>query len=178
MREALYEDLLPGERQRLHERAAAVLDAEPELAGVAEHVRWALLAHHWGAAADQPNAFAAAVRAGAETERIGALADAAAHYQRAIELWPRVSDPEAAAGMSRPDLLVRAAGVVSHAGSPARAVALVEEAVALIGAGAEPEVRAKVLERLGDHRWAASDDAGSGAAREEAVALLADRPPS
>ena len=68
VREAVYDELLPGERQRLHEATATALAAQPELAGGPEHVRWALLAYHWGAADEQPNAFAASVRAGLEAQ--------------------------------------------------------------------------------------------------------------
>ena len=68
VREAVYDELLPGERQRLHEATATALAAQPELAGGPEHVRWALLAYHWGAAGEQPNAFAASVRAGLEAQ--------------------------------------------------------------------------------------------------------------
>ena len=178
VREALHDDLLPGERHRLHEAAATAIDAQPELGGCAEHVRWALLAHHWGAAQDQPNAFAASVRAGITAEEVGALANAAAHYQQALDLWSRVPYPERAAGMTRPELLVRAADVVSHSGSPAQAVRMTESALALLGDATDPETRAVVLERLGHHRWAACDTEGSGKAREEAVALLEDRPAS
>jgi len=177
VREVLQDELLPGERQRIHEAAAAAIDDRPELAGGAEHLRWALLAHHWGAAHDQPHAFAASVRAGSTSVEVGALADAAAHYQRAVELWPRVPDPEGAAGMSLAQLLLRAADAVSHAGSPARAVGMVEAALEQVG-GASPEMRALVLERLGHHRWVACDEGGSGTAREEAVTVLAGRPPS
>ena len=52
VREAVYDELLPGERQRLHERTATVLAAQPDLAGGPEHVRSALLAYHWAAAGD------------------------------------------------------------------------------------------------------------------------------
>ena len=84
VREAVYDELLPGERQRLHETTATALAAQPELAGGPEHVRWALLAYHWGAAGEQPNAFAASVRAGLEAQQVGALADAADHFERAL----------------------------------------------------------------------------------------------
>lgn len=178
VREVLHDDLLHGERQRLHEAAAAALATQPELAADTEHVRWALLAHHWTAAQDQPKALTASVRAGAAAQQVGALADAAAHYQRALDLWPRVPGAEAGAGMTRVDLLVCAADAVSHAGSPGRAVTLVQTALALLGDEAEPEAHAALLERLGHHRWVACDEAGSGRAREAAVALLADRPPS
>ena len=38
VREAVYDELLPGERQRLHENTASALAAQPELAGGPEHV--------------------------------------------------------------------------------------------------------------------------------------------
>ena len=63
-------------------------------------------------------------------------------------------------------------------GSPGRAVALAESAVALLGSDAEPERRAAALERLGHYRWATGDQPGSGDARQQAAALVADRPPS
>jgi DNA-binding CsgD family transcriptional regulator len=178
VREALYEELLPAERQRLHEAAAEAISTGPEQSSVPDHLRWALLAHHWGEAEDQPNAFAASVRAAMCAEQIGALADAADHYQRADQLWPRVPDPETAAGMQRSDLLVRDADAVSHAGLPSRAVSMVSAALDLLGNDSEPETRAIVLQRLGDHLWSACDSVGSGHAGEAAVALLAGRPPS
>ncbi len=178
VREALHDDLLPGERQRLHEAAAAALASQPQLAGGTEHERWTLLAHHWTAAQDQPHAFVASVRAGVAAQEVGAQADAACHFQRALDLWPRVPDAETAAGMTRAQLLLRASEAVSHAGRPAQAVALVEAALGEVGEEAEPEAQAAVLERLGHHRWVACDEAGSGEARRAAVALVADRPPS
>ena len=178
MREAVYDELLPGERQRLHETTATVLAAQPELAGGPEHVRWALLAYHWGAAGEQPQAFAASVQAGLEAHKMGAPADAAAHFERALELWPSVADAEALAGLDQPELYLHAAAARDDNGSPARAVALAESAVALLGHDADPERRAATLERLGHHRWSAGDKRGSGDARRQAAALVADRPPS
>lgn len=178
VREALHDELLPGERQRLHEAAAGAIAAQPELAGATEHVRWTLLAHHWTAAQDQPHALAASVRAGVAAQEVGALADAVSHFQRAIDLWPRVPAAETAAKMTRVDLLVRAADAVSHTGSPARAVGMIEAALGSVGDDAEPEARASLLERLGHHRWVACDEAGSGQARRAAVALVADCAPT
>ncbi|MEP7020995.1 MAG: AAA family ATPase [Pseudonocardiales bacterium] len=179
VREALYEDLLPGERQRLHETAASVINARPELAGGPEHVRWARLAYHWDAAEDQANAFAASVRAGVESETVGALAEATTHFQRALELWPRVTDPEGGAGMAKLALVVRAADAASHTGEPAQAVALMESALALLDENAAPpETPALVLERLGGHRAAVGDVPGSEQAHQASVELLADAPPS
>jgi DNA-binding CsgD family transcriptional regulator len=177
-REAVYDELLPGERQRLHETTATALAAQPELTGAPEHVRWALLAYHWGAADDQPNALSASVRAGLAAQAIGAQADAADHFERALRLWPNVVDPEALVGIDQPGLLLHAAGAWDGIGSPVRAVALAESAVAILDTDAEPERRAAALERLGHHRWAAGDPPGTRDARQQAAALVADRPPS
>jgi DNA-binding CsgD family transcriptional regulator len=178
MREAVYDELLPGERQRLHETTAAALAAQPELAGGPEHVRWALLAYHWGAAGEQANAFAASVQAGLEAHKIGAPADASGHFERALELWPAVADAEALAGVDHAELFLRAAAASDDHGSPARAVGLAESAVALLGSATDPERRAAILERLGHHRWSAGDRAGSREARRQAAALVAGRPAS
>ena len=45
-----------------------------------------------------------------------AVADALGHYERALDLWERVADPESVAGVERPDLLERAAEVASGGG--------------------------------------------------------------
>ena len=135
------------------------------------------MAYHWAAAGDQTNALAASVRAGLEAHQVGALGDAAAHFERAVELWPNIADAEVLAGFDEPTLFLRAAAARGGSGSTVRAVALAESAVALL-APAQPERRAAALERLGHHRWAAGDRPGARDARQEAVALVVDRPPS
>ncbi len=64
LREAVYSDLLPGERTRLHGQLAALLSGVPGAA--------AELAHHSLASHDVPGAFAASIRAGDEARRLGA----------------------------------------------------------------------------------------------------------
>ena len=77
LREAVYNDLLPGERTRLHGRLAALLSGVPGAA--------AELAHHSLASHDVPGAFAASVRAGDEAERLGAPAEA---HRTTTRRWP------------------------------------------------------------------------------------------
>src|SRR6202012_3324724 len=101
LREAVYGDLMPGERTRLHARLASLLADVPGAA--------AELAHHSMASHDIPGAFAAPVRAGAEAERIGAPAEAHRHYDLALELWVRVAGAEQAAGMTRAKLGLKSA---------------------------------------------------------------------
>ena len=60
-RDAIYEDMLPGERVRLHAAYGETLAREPGLAGEDTGVS-AALAHHWYAALDLPRARLAASR--------------------------------------------------------------------------------------------------------------------
>ena len=54
VREALYNDLLPGERERLHVAAARTLQAPARAGRIEPHVYWTLLAYHANAAHDPP----------------------------------------------------------------------------------------------------------------------------
>lgn len=109
---------------------------------------------------------------------MGALSAATLHFQRALQLWPRVTEPETASGFTRVELLLRAAHAAYHAGAPAEAVGLVQSAIDVLPPDDPPEQHAVLLQLLGDHRWAACDEVGSGAARSAAVELLTDRPPT
>jgi predicted ATPase len=74
LREAIYGDLLPGERTRLHGRLAELLADERRLAEVPGTA--AELAHHSLASHDIPGALAASVAAGREADRLAAPAEA------------------------------------------------------------------------------------------------------
>ncbi len=92
LREAIYADLLPGERTRLHARLASLLSDQRRLDEVPGTA--AELAHHCLASHDITGAFAASVLAGQEAERLAAPAEAHRHYDQALALWERVSEPE------------------------------------------------------------------------------------
>jgi DNA-binding CsgD family transcriptional regulator len=105
MREAVYDDLLPDERTRLHAELAAILqvraDADPE-PGLGLLSR---LAFHWSAAHDLPRALEASVRAGQAARKVNA-AEQVTHFERAMSLWDRVPDADALAGRTRIELTV------------------------------------------------------------------------
>ena len=84
LQEAVYGDLLPGERTRLHAAFAQTLDGA-RLAG--DTSRLAELAYHWYAAHDLPRAFDASLVAAEADEDRYAFAEALGHYERALELW-------------------------------------------------------------------------------------------
>jgi ATP/maltotriose-dependent transcriptional regulator MalT len=84
--EAVYDDLLPGERVRMH---AAYVDA---LASGRANGTAAELARHARVARDLVTAVDASIRAGNEAMAVGGPDEAADHYQTALEL---LSDPGA-----------------------------------------------------------------------------------
>ena len=90
-REVFYDDLVPGERARVHARLAASMEVRrPDRLGE--------IARHWSAAHDVSRALAASAAAGRQALRAGAAAEAEGHLGRALELWNIVADPAALAG--------------------------------------------------------------------------------
>jgi len=121
LREAVYADLLPGERTRLHATMSSLLSERQRLTvpGTA-----AELAQHCLASHDIPGAFAASVRAGEEAEHLGAPAEAHRHFDQALALWERVIEPEKTAGMARGKLGLLSADNAADSGDIERAVHL------------------------------------------------------
>jgi DNA-binding CsgD family transcriptional regulator/tetratricopeptide (TPR) repeat protein len=128
-REAVYDDLLPGERRQLHRAVARALADEPELGPPAGWAVAEAVAEHWFAAGDLERALAAAIVAGDAAVEVPAVAAALRHYQRALDLWERVANPQSVAGLERAVLLERAAGVASGGGEHDLAIRYVDAAI-------------------------------------------------
>jgi DNA-binding CsgD family transcriptional regulator/tetratricopeptide (TPR) repeat protein len=175
VREALYDDLLPGERARLHVAAANALEQADR---IAPHTRWAMLAHHWDAARDVPRAFGASVRAATEAERVHAFADAAEQYERALGLRDQVADADERAGTGVVELLLRATDAVQASGRGPRGLVLAEAALRELGPDTPPERRAVVFERIGRINWTLHRGPAAVAAYEQGAALVDAQPPS
>lgn len=126
LREAVYDDLLPGERARLHAIHAAALES-----GSAGTAAPAEVAHHFAAAQDPPKALVWSIRAGEEAMRVLAPAEAYRHLERALAAWPEVVDPASVADLSEGRLATRAAKAAGLAGESARAVEWAGRAVQL-----------------------------------------------
>src|SRR6266566_1011620 len=136
LREAVYADLLPGERTRLHATMSSLLSDEQRLAmpGTA-----AELAQHCLASHDIPGAFAASIRAGEEAERLGAPAEAHRHYDQALALWERVAEPEKTAGLARAKLGLLSATNAADSGDYERAIHLLRRLRQALAAQADAE---------------------------------------
>jgi DNA-binding CsgD family transcriptional regulator len=141
--EAVYQDLLPGERARLHAAYAKAL-ASRDIAGTA-----AELARHARASHDLVTATTASIQAGDEAMAVGGPDEAASHYELALEL---ATDPEvanavglASGGFDQVGLAVRASAAAAAAGHLFRAIALAEDQLRALPEDAVPSDRARLL---------------------------------
>jgi ATP/maltotriose-dependent transcriptional regulator MalT len=172
--EAVYSELLAGERGRLHAALASALEAGLE-AGGAPATRAARLAYHWAAAGDQPRALTASVQAAAAAEGVYAFAEAQLQLERVLALWERVADAQERAGMDRAGLLARCAEAAYAAADPARAAQLVRQAVALVDQAGQPQRAGLLHEQLARYLQLLSDPAALGEQRQ-AVRLVPSAP--
>jgi DNA-binding CsgD family transcriptional regulator/tetratricopeptide (TPR) repeat protein len=177
VQEAVYGELLPGERVRLHAAYATTLAAREDHDGCEQVAAAAQLAHHWYAAHDLDRALPAAVRAGLAAERVYAYAETQRQFERALELWQRAPGVHPDFGLDRVDLLGRAAEAAFRVGSADRAVALVRTALKEVDTQAEP-LRAGVLTARLAHFLRTSGKQGAFAAYDEAIRLVPPEPPT
>lgn len=174
LREAVHDDLLAGERAELHLALARTLEERLDREPFRRVSRATAVAHHYDVAGAQPAALRALVRAAMAAHDVLANAEAAALYERALELWDRVEQPEHLANMDRIELL-RRAGSASDA-NPARAINLIRAGLELIDREADPQRAALLLERLGHASWNLGKGRDAVVAWDEALTLL-DRLP-
>ncbi|MFD9594870.1 AAA family ATPase [Kitasatospora sp. NPDC059973] len=90
VREAVSDDLLPGERHRINRRFATALEQQPHLVGC--DVRPARLANYWYHAHDPVRALPSALDAARAARRRNAFAEQLRMLERALELWDEVSE--------------------------------------------------------------------------------------
>lgn len=88
VREAVSDDLLPGERSRLNRRYAEALEADPALVRADERVT--RTATYWYHAHAPAKALPAVLRASVETRKRYAYAEQLSLLERAMELWDEV----------------------------------------------------------------------------------------
>jgi predicted ATPase/DNA-binding CsgD family transcriptional regulator len=156
MQEALYADVLPGERVRLHTAYADALEQRADAApgaGVA-----AMLAHHRYAAYDVARALPASVEAGRDASRSYAYPDALNHLERALEIWPAVPDAAERVGIEHVDLLELASSVAYRAGEHPRALAMLNQAVSAAEESNDAERLARLLTSRSNVKRDLADD--------------------
>jgi DNA-binding CsgD family transcriptional regulator len=143
LREVLYDDLLPGERERLHAAYAAALERDPGL--VPDGRAPVELAAHTFAARDVPRAVEAAWRAAAAAATTFAYGEQLRLLNRVLELWPRVPDAAERLGVGHADVLELATHAAYASGEPERGVTLAAAALQELNTEEEPLRAALVL---------------------------------
>lgn len=145
VREAVHDDLLPGEHARLHARYARAVEAEPHLVAMGRAA--AEIAHHWHAAHDHPRALITAKIAADEAKRRFAYGEQAKLLDRVLRLWEEVSDAGTLLGLGHLDLLEESALAAIDSGEHMRALNLTRAALGDLDAEAEPLRAGRLLVR-------------------------------
>ncbi|MFB8246838.1 AAA family ATPase [Streptomyces sp. NPDC055952] len=173
-REAVYADLLPGERARLHGAFARLLAGRGRPESAAER------AHHYRESHDLAEALAASLEAADHAQRVGAPAEEQRHLETALDLWPAVP-PEArpaGAAVGRVPLTLRASAAAAHAGELHRAVSLTRSALAELGQDADSDLAARVRYTLAGNLLSVDSLTAAFAYSSEALAMIPEDPPS
>jgi tetratricopeptide (TPR) repeat protein len=176
LQEAVYGQLLPGERQQLHGAVARALAQDPL---TASHPGTAVeISHHWYAAHDYPQALQASITAARAAADIYGFTEAHHQYERALTLWAQVPEAYECTDVASFELLLEAAEAAHWVGASDRAVALTRTALAEVDPAVEAAQIAVLQARLADYLWEAGDGKAAVAAYEEGYRLIANEPPS
>ncbi len=173
--EAVYDDLLPGERVRLHSAYSQALGRATAATTAAEVARHARAAH------DHPTAVLASIEAGDEAMSVGGPDEAAQHYKLALEL---VTDPAVGLAESNDgrvdviDLTIRASEAVTAAGRPYRSVELVRDQIKQLPHSASADDRVRLLLALATAALLSDTDLDPLDVTTEALGLVPTDPPS
>jgi tetratricopeptide (TPR) repeat protein len=184
-REAVEGAILPGERRRLHRRAAVVL-AEGRRAGRTGWPGTAELAAHWWAAEEWAEALVASVSAADAAAEVWAYPEVLAHLERALAALDQIgrTDPSAAeralmaTGVSRAVLTGRAGDAAYLAGRGARSVELARQLIDQCTALGVAVDLAQAYVSLGRNAWLAGDVEAAFRAYRQAADLVPEEPPS
>jgi DNA-binding CsgD family transcriptional regulator len=173
--EAVYDDLLPGERVRLHSTLADLLSTNPEWFDGDDAALSSELACHWYAARDSRRALPAALAAAVSAERMNAYPEALAHTERALELWPQVSDAAELTRMRQIDVVRYAAVQAELVGATDRALDFTRAAASDVDREADPVTAALIEERWARYLWMLNGRTAEILAHlDEAVRLVPD----
>ena len=145
LQEAVYADLLPGERVRLHAAYAARIERMPQGRG-----HDAKLAYHSLRSRDLKTALPALLSAADEAERLGAPGAGLRHVEQALEIWDAVPEADRPADISELRLLQEASYFAGTSGEPERAIAYARSSVQLLKRGVPVERAAKTWRRLAE----------------------------
>ncbi|HWD04981.1 MAG TPA: AAA family ATPase [Amycolatopsis sp.] len=145
LQEAVYADLLPGERTRMHAAYAGRIRAIPQGRG-----HDAKLAFHSLESRDYVTALPALLSAMDEAEKLGAPGAALRHVEQALSIWDAVPSTDRPEGIDELKLLHEASYFAGTSGEPERAVAYARSATQALADDAPIDRAARVWRRLGE----------------------------
>ncbi len=179
--EAVYEDLLPGERRRLHAAYVEALTGRTAVGGVPQTA--ADVARHAIAAEDHATAYAASLRAGDEALAAQGPDEAARHYLLALDLADSVLAGEAGAAdepgvEERVAVTEKAVGALLAAGLLPRAESVAVAQLRGLPAGATAEQRGRLVVTVAEVAVLSESGTDELAASTEAVTLVPADPPT
>ncbi|MFG3441056.1 ATP-binding protein [Nonomuraea sp. NPDC047897] len=143
IREAVHEELLPGERQRLHARYAEEISRDRTLVPPGRAA--VELAHHWYGARDDLWALISAWEAARKSFHAFAYTEAIPLLERVLMLWDRVPDAAERIGADHTTVLERAGEAARASGELDRGVKFVKAALSELDEEREPERVAKLI---------------------------------
>jgi DNA-binding CsgD family transcriptional regulator len=162
--EAVAADMLAGERRKQHAVIAGALIAQAAADGAGE------VAEHWAAAGRTSEEIRWRVAAATQAARVYAHREVATHWERVVDLWPRVPVETRPSGLDLGTAYLNAVRAFDRCGDTKRAGLLAEQAATVEAATADPRTLALLYERVGVHRELDEDGAGM-----EALGLAMDR---
>ncbi|MFC5727310.1 MULTISPECIES: helix-turn-helix transcriptional regulator [Nocardioides] len=162
--EAIYDDLLPGERVRLHARYVVALSGGAGRGTAAE------LARHARRANDLDRAVTASIEAGDEALTVGGADEAADHYEQALELLEDAERSERL-GIERSKVVVKTAGALTTGGDTLRAAHLLQQHLDRLPVDAPPTTRSRLLSEYASMLTIIETDRDPVALSTEAVRL-------
>ncbi|MGK3203948.1 helix-turn-helix transcriptional regulator [Amycolatopsis sp. MEPSY49] len=145
LQEAVYGDLLPGERSRTHAAYAARILARPQGRG-----HDAKLAYHSMQSSDLVTALPALLRAMDEAEKLGAPGSALQHVEQALSIWDAVPAADRPEGFDELRLLHEASYFAGTSGEPERAAAFARSATRALTPDTSADRAAKTWRRLAE----------------------------
>ncbi len=172
LREALYDDLLPGERSELHLALARAFEDRADYQNDRGVELASAIARHYATAGDQPAALRATVQAALAAREVHAYGDAADLAERALDLWPRVPDADQMIPLDHIELLGIAAAAHSVAGDRGRAEVLLTQAMKELEPDSDPRRYSELLARLSRIQWSLNRGGEAIETAERALSML------
>ncbi|TYB69796.1 AAA family ATPase [Nonomuraea sp. PA05] len=145
IREAVHDELLPGEHQRLHARFAEAISKDRRLVPPGRAA--VELAHHWYGARDDRWALISAWEAAQKSFKAYAYTEAVPLLERVLLLWDRVPDAAELIGADHTAVLERASEAANAGGEVDKVVRFVKAALSQLDETREPERVAQLIVR-------------------------------